>query len=46
MQVERTRIRVRRERLNSVVNLPCEADNAGKLAVIRRRSIVLEMMLL
>ncbi len=25
---------------------PVEADNAGKLAVIRRRSIVLEMILL
>ncbi len=32
----------------SVVSLtyPIEANNAGKLAVIRRRSIVLEMILL
>jgi hypothetical protein len=32
----------------SVVSLtyPVEADNAGKLAIIRHRSVVLEMMLL
>ena len=45
MQVQRTHFRVCRERLNSVsLTYPVEAENAGKLALIRYRGDVLEMI--
>ncbi len=46
MQVERVRIRIRRKRLSSVVNLPYRGEQRRETGVIRRRSIVLEMILL
>ncbi len=46
MQVERVRIRIRRERLSSVVNLPYRGGQRRETGIIRRRSIVLEMILL